>query len=148
MCYITMVTHWYELSLVPICYITMVTHWYELSLVPMCYITMATHWYELSLVPICCITVVTHRYEPSLVPFYYSDHAWRMRDWREWLSIFAFKLFQGLLVLFSSRKRKVEKCLKCRLSLGVFSLAKQRHLKVLVPFGFKFNTRKLPVIDL
>ena len=70
-----------------------------------------------------------------------------MRDWRELLSIFALKLFQGLLVLFSSRKRKVEKCLKCKLSLGVFSLAKQRQVKVTVPLSFKFNARELPVID-
>ena len=60
-----------------------------------------------------------------------------MRDWRELLGIFALKLFQGLLVLLSSRKRKVEKSLKCRLSLGVFSLAKQRQAKVEVPFSFK-----------
>ena len=71
-----------------------------------------------------------------------------MRDWREFLNIFAFKLFKGLLVLFSSRKRRVEKCLKCRLSVGVFSLAKQRQVKVKVPFSFKFSTRELPVIDL
>ena len=71
-----------------------------------------------------------------------------MRDWWELLSIFTLKLFQGLLVLFSSPKRKVEKCLKCRLSLDVFPLAKQRQVKVKVPFSFKFNTRELPVIDL
>ena len=121
------------------CYVTMVTHWYELSLVRMCCITMATHCYELSLVPMRCITMVTHRYELSLVPFYYSDHARRMCDWRELLSIFAFKLFEGLLVLFSSRKRRVEKCLKCRLSLGVFSLSKQRQVKVKKPFSCKSN---------
>ena len=71
-----------------------------------------------------------------------------MRDWRKLLSIFAFKLLQGLLVPFSSRKRKVEKCLKCRLNLGVFSLAKQIEAKVKVPFSFKLNTRESLVIDL
>ena len=71
-----------------------------------------------------------------------------MCDWRELLGIFAFKLFQGLLVLISSRKRKVEKCLKCRLSFGVFSLTKQKQVKVKVPFSFKFSTRELPAIDL
>ena len=71
-----------------------------------------------------------------------------MRDWWELLSIFTLKLFQGLLVLFCPRKLKVEKCLKCRLSLDVFSLAKQRQVKVKVPFSFKFNTREFPVIDL
>ena len=71
-----------------------------------------------------------------------------MRDWRELLTIYALKLFQVLLVLLSSRTREVEKCLKCRLSLGVLSLAKQRQVKVEVTFSLKFNTRELPVIDL
>ena len=34
--------------------------------------------------------------------------------------------YQGLLVLFSFRMRKVGKCLNCMPSLGVFSLVKQR----------------------
>ena len=75
-----------------------------------------------------------------------------MRDWRELLSIFALKLFHGLLVAYCSvpvsEKLRIEKCLKCRLSLGVFSLAKQRQVKVKVFFSYMFNIRELPVIDL
>ena len=119
MCYITQVctnfsflcaiSHRYDQFFIPMSYITQVCTNFSFLRVMSNGFALTFHFYVLYhiiMINSSFLCVISHRYTLTFhsyvlyhigmnkffVPVYYSDHAWRMCDWRELLSIFTSKL--------------------------------------------------------